>query len=410
MVPDTIFPRTRQLALFFAAAALMAMAGTVMDTTFGNYLSHTYGIDAAQRGRLEFSREFPGFAVALVAGALMFLPEVRVGSVGALLTAVGLLGLGLWSPTYGLMMVWMVVNSTGTHLNMPTEGAIALGLADPGRRGRRLGQLGLAATSAALVCAVAIYFIRPHDPHGFRTTFTLGAGCAIASLILYSLMPHHIPHNAARRRLVFRRRYWLYYVLCAFFGARKQIFLTFGPWVIITVFLKEAQVFAVLYICGRGIAIWLRPLLGRLIDRIGPRPILLVEAVVIIAVCLGYVLALDIRAAHPLLAVALVYVCYVLDDVMFAAEMARSTYAARLAPSRDELAGTLAAGVSINHAISVIAPTFGGLLWVAQGGAQPVFLVAAGLMVVSGAFAFLVRPPASAETPPVPQSAPTEDD
>jgi MFS family permease len=411
----TARPHRRQVVTFFVAASFTAMTGAVFDTTFNNYVSSTFHIGAGQRGVLEFPREFPGFAVALLTGALMFLPEVRVASVGTLAAAVGMVGLAFWTPSYGTMMVWMVLFSAGAHLMMPTEGAIALGLADPRRRGRRLGQLGLATTSAALLACLVLYFILRHDPLAFRTTFLIGAGLALVSSALYRTMQPHIPHNAARPRIVFRRRYALYYALCAFFGARKQIFLTFGPWVIVTVFHKEAYVLAVLYLVSRLISMGFRPLLGRLIDRFGPRRILQVEAVVLILVCLGYVAALQVLKRLPevfavpllgvpmrsvTLALAIVYPCYVIDDLMFAAEMARSTYAAHLAPSRDDLTGTLALGVSINHAISVLAPVFGGALWIAAGGAEPVFLVAAGIMVGSGVCAFFVRAPAHVPSPP----------
>ena len=87
------------------------------------------------------------------------------------------------------------------------------------------------------------------------------------------------------------------------------------------------------------------------------------------------------------------YVCYIIDDVLFAAGMARTVYVARLSPNPEEVVGTLAAGVSINHALSMTVPVAGGMLWWAAGDPAPVFIAAAGVMVVTFVYALFVKVP-----------------
>jgi len=396
-VLDEVSPRTRnrQLVFFLLGAGLLAMTGAIFDSTFANYLDHTFGINVAQRGRLEFPREFPGLAITLLAGALLFLPEVRVAAVAAGCAALGMLGLALFSPTYGSMIGWMVLLSTGTHLVMPVQGAVAVGFANPGRQGKRLGQLGMATTTAGLLACLLVWLILRGYSHNFRTTFLIGMCLAAVAVVPFLIMRPHTPHNPDRPKVVFRRRYWLFFVLCALFGARKQIFLTFGPWVIITIFHKPASTIAFLLFVGRFIGVAFKPLLGRLIDKVGPRVVLMTDAAVLIAVCLGYAFARHVP--WPGVALAVLYTCYVLDDILFAAGMARTVYVARLAPNQEEIVGTLAAGVSINHAVSMSVPIFGGMLWMASGKPEPVFLVAAGVMAVTFICALFVRTPTASK-------------
>lgn len=380
---------------FFAGASLLAMAGTIFDTVFANYLKHAFSINAEQRGLLELPREFPGFAVTILAGALLFLPEVRVAAVAGAAAALGMVGLAFFTPSYGAMIGWMVLFSTGVHLMMPVQEAMAVNLAEAGRRGKRLGQLALVTTAAAVVACGLVWLVMHRDREDFRTTFLIAVGLSAASAAVFLVMPPHIPHNRGRPRLVFRRRYWLYYVLSLLFGARKQIFLTFAPWVIVTVFDKPATVIATLFLASRLIGTPLKPLLGRLIDRVGPRLVLVADAVLLVGVCLGYAFAR--RMPSPALALATIYTCFVLDDLLFAAGMARTVYVTRLATNQEEIVGTLAAGVSLNHAVSMIVPVFGGLLWLRTRSPEPVFLVAAGIMVVTLVFVLFIRAPAHGE-------------
>ena len=76
-----------QLLVFLAGVLFLMAASGIYETTFNNFLNDTFHITAGQRGRLEFPRELPGFLVAATAGALFFLPEVRVASVAAMAVA-----------------------------------------------------------------------------------------------------------------------------------------------------------------------------------------------------------------------------------------------------------------------------------------------------------------------------------
>jgi len=191
-----------------------------------------------------------------------------------------------------------------------------------------------------------------------------------------------------RPRFVWHRSYWLYYTLALLFGARKQIFITFGPWVLVRVFDQPAYVIAQLWIVAALLGVVIQPLLGRAIDRFGERKVLLVDSVMVFTVCAGYGFAHLIE--NTTLALWLLYACYVTDNLLFGVNMARTTYLSKIVVAKEHLSPTLSLGISINHAVSMSLPAVGGLIWI-KFGHPAVFLFAGGIAVLMFFFSGLVR-------------------
>jgi hypothetical protein len=82
-------------------------------------------------------------------------------------------------------------------------------------------------------------------------------------------------------------------------------------------------------------------------------------------------------------ALLLACLAYVLDQFLFGVQMARTTYLSKIADSRRDISGTLALGVSLNHAVSIPIAMLGGRLWAAAGSHRPVFLGAACVAIVT---------------------------
>lgn len=379
----------RNLILFLVAVSLLSAAGGMFDTVFNNFLKDNYHLAADARGALEFPRELPGFLTALLLAALVFLSETRIAAVAAFATGLGMLGLAWAGASWATMILTLAVWSVGAHLIMPVRSSIGMDLATGVTRGRRLGQIsGIAVTASIAGYALAWVLLR-FAGHDYRLIFIVaGIGSFVAGAVFLCLrMPGaHI----ARPRLVWNNRYWLYYVLSFLFGARKQIFITFGPWVLIAIFDQSASRIAELMIAACVLGTMFQPMLGRMIDRVGERRILMADAVVIFCVCLGY------GYAHLLgsrgLALGILYVCFVLDQLMFGTGMARDTYLSKIVVRKEDLAATLSMGVSINHVVSMSLPALGGWLWMqhAHGGRDnhdKVFLGAAVVALVMFGFA-----------------------
>lgn len=383
-------PLKYQIGLYYGALACVAVGAGIHDSTFNNYLAETFQLTADARGRLEFPRELPGFLVVMVAGLLCMLPLTRVGLVATFISMVGLAGLAFSQGSYGFMILMMLAMSTGMHLLQPLGASIVLGLSDEGRRGTRLGQAAAVHTFFTAVGTGLIWLFMDRVSPQYRITFLCAAVLFFLGGLFYAVM--HIPHMHQRRQsLVLRRKYSLYYVLEFLAGARKQIFLTFGPWVLIKVYGLPAPSIAGLLMTACLIGVVFKPVAGMAMDRYGERSVMMAEGMVLALVCLGYGYA-QWLIPDPLWARRLACACFILDEMLFALGNARALYLSRMVPSVQELNASLAMGVSINHVASMAIPAVAGVIWVTLG-YDRLFLGAAVFALVLSAVA--TRVPAS---------------
>ena len=380
----------RELTLLLLVAAALGVTSGIFETTLNNFLKDTFDLTAGQRGKLEFPRELPGFLVAILGGVLFFLSEIRLGALASFCIALGLAGLAfLGDRSYGVMVLFLLLWSAGSHMMIPVMSTITLGLAPAGKKAGRMGQVGSVGMMTTILGSGLVWIGLQYAHLSYRAMFITAGACALVAAAVVSRL-HPPPERHGRRpKLVLKRRYSLYYLLCVFSGARKQIFITFGPWVLIKVFGEPAPTIAKLLIVASVIGIFFQPQLGRLIDRVGERAILMADAVAIVLICLGYGFAARLPLLHP---VRVIYACYVLDAVIFACSMARATYLDKIAESESDVHASLSVGVSIDHAVSMTIPFFGGLLWM-NAGYPAVFVAAACIALCNLVAASFLRAP-----------------
>jgi MFS family permease len=309
----------------------------------------------------------------LILAALSFFGDVRIAMLGMAAAGVGMLGLGLLSPTFTIMIIWMMMYSLGTHMTMPVTPAIGMSLSNQNAFGSRLGKISAFSLSGS-VCAYIYIFLGFHFWHmTYQTAFVTGAVFFVLASISVGMMKKGKP-EVRKVKFVFRKRYTLYYVLATVSGARNQIFMTFAPWVLVKVFSVRPQTFAIMGMFVAFVSIGPRTLVGKLIDGRGERFVLTVEAIILFVICLGYAFSGSIFPAS--VAVIIIAGCYIIDQSTYAVEMARSTYARKIIVDPADLTPTLSTGLSLQHVTSMVIPVIGGLLWTAFG-YQAVFIGAA---------------------------------
>jgi predicted MFS family arabinose efflux permease len=383
----------RQLLLFIIAACCMSAAGKIFDSTFNNFLNDTFHLTAATRGRLEFPRELPGFLVAVFAGVFFFMNETRLAALALITLAAGHIGIALLGRDYWIMIFFMFLYSSGMHLFGPLGGAIILSEAQPHERATRLGQVGGIQLIASIAGAAVVYMSWRYLHVQYVTLF-LTAGCLtlVGAAVILNMRPLR-QHEGPRPKLVMKRKYSLYYALAVLFGARKQIFITFGPWVAIKIFHQHPATFGLLSMIASSIGIFMIPQLGRWIDRYGERRILMTEAVLLVCVCLSYGYAERLLGSSALYVVCATLVA---DELLFSVGMARTTYMDKIAETKSDLTASLSLSVSLDHIVSMSVPTLGGLLWVRYG-YPAVFVAGAAIATINFFVASQVRVPRSAE-------------
>jgi predicted MFS family arabinose efflux permease len=349
---------------FVAAVAMISCGSSMFESVFNNFLNESVVISTFQRTFLEVPRELPGMLVAFVSALFCFLPSRRLGALSALISFAGLMLLGLAARSYAMMLPWLFLFSMGQHLFMPISASIGMELARKGQDGRRLGQIN-SVRNAAVVSGSFVIFLGFKYLHlNFVTSFILASFCLLlAAFFLYRMSPGE--SRPAALHLKFHREYKLYYWLCVLFGTRKQIFITFAPWVLVTVFHQPTAMIASLMTIGALAGIVTQPVIGRMIDHLGERFMLSMEAALLIIVCAGYGFAGTLFSERTAFIVAAA--CYVADQLLISVGFARATYLKKIALDASHIAPTLALAVSIDHVFSIAIALCGGLIWNAVG-------------------------------------------
>ncbi len=381
---------SRELKIFIMASLMMGVAYSLVDSTLNNYLNERFSLSGFERSFLELPRELPGLMVVFTSAVLWFLCSRRLGVLAMLLGMVGTLLIAFAAPTYGLVVVCLFIYSMGQHLFMPAASAIGMELAEPGKTGQRLGQLNAVRNLAAILGSFLVFVGFRFLNFNFHITFSLAAlGFTVAAILMYSMTP--TPVTPSKTFLKLHKEYRLYYVLCVLYGSRKQLFITFAPWVIVSIFQQPTQTLATLMTIGGVIGILFQPLLGWVTDHLGERFVLCAEAVMLVVVCLGYGFA---RSIFPE-SIAFLLTCglYLIDQMLMSVGMARSMYIKKIAKRPEDVQAALTVGVTIDHLFSISVAVIGGVIW-NQFGYQYVFLLGVAIAAINFFAAMRVRVPA----------------
>lgn len=362
---------SRELLLFILASFAVGMAGSLVDSTLNNFLNDTFSLNGFQRSFLEFPREFPGFIVLFVSAAFGFLGSRRLGALALLMASVGIFLLGFSSSSYTVMVVFLFIFSMGNHLFMPVAQTIGMELAADGRTGRRLGQLNAIRNLAVIGGSFIVFIGFKYLDFTYQHSFTISSLIFAVAAVMMFLM-QRVPCTQPQKFLQLRKEYIRFYALAVLYGSRKQIFMTFAPWVIVTIFHKPTQTLATLMTIGGVVGILFQPILGRAIDRLGERVILCAEAVLLVLVCFAYGFSRSIFPEN--IAFIITCVCYLLDQVLMSVSMARSTYIKKIALRPEDIQPAISASISIDHFFSIGIALLGGVIW-NNYGFQYVFLI-----------------------------------
>ncbi len=369
----------RDMLLFIVTLSTVGLGDSVFNAVFNNFLDATYDMNSFWRTFLEIPRESGGLLVIIVSAALFFIRSRRMAMIAIQCGAIGLIMIALFSKTFYFMFIWLFMFSLGQHLFMPLNTAIGMELAKEGKTGTMLGRLNAIRNLATIAGSFLVYVGFKYLSFDFKISFLIASMFyLIGAFTLFCMHPGYA--HPAKTHLKLYKEYRMYYWLAILFGTRKQIFLTFAPWVLVTVFKQPTSMLAqLLTIAGVGGVVF-QPLLGKAVDKLGERTVLAFEAFLLIFVCIGY--GYSSQWFSKEIALVIAAVCFVADQLLMSVNMARSTYLKKIAISKDHIAPTLTMAVSIDHIFSISIALIGGLVWT-KFGYQAVFLFGAVIALVN---------------------------
>ena len=293
-------------------------------------------------------------------------------------------------PTKVLATLAICMYSLGEHIQLGMKNTLTLEYARPGRGGTALGLLSSTNQIGTLAgyLVIVLVFARLTEKQPYSLFFALSAVLAGVSMVCAMGIRGKSQTDETKRRFYFHKKYTKYYMLEMFYGARKQVFFTFGPYVLILFYGAGAAAVSLLHAVCSVAGFLLSPVVGRIIDKVGYKAVMVADTLILVVVCFFY------GFAHHLFPMKTAFlVCcvnYVLDSVISLASMASNVYVQDLADSPDEVKATISTGLSINHVITIFIALFGGWIWHALG-IETLFMLSAGLGLCNSAYAATIR-------------------
>jgi len=363
---------------------LMAMAG-VMQIGFAawmlminNFAVEELAFTGREIGIQQSIREIPGFLSFAAVFLLLFARE----QVWAYITLIVLGGAaavtGLF-PSFTGFLITTFISSVGFHYYETMHQSLSLQWLPKKTAPITMGKILAVSAWAQLAVYVFIFVAGIWLALSFTGIYMItGLITCLGAVVLWLAFPTFSEGAAQHKKLILRKRYWLYYALTFMGGARRQIFMVFAAFMMVERFEFEIHEVAGLFIANQLVTMLLAPLIGKWIARFGERTILRIEYVGLALVFVAY-------AYVPTweLAIAL----YIIDHALFAMAIAMKTYFQKIADPAD-IAATAGVAFTINHIAAVFIPVLFGLIWVWNPAA--VFLAGAAMALVSLLLAHLV--------------------
>ena len=349
-------------------------------TLFDNFAVNGAELDGQHMGTIQSVREIPGFLALLVAYVILVIKEHKLSALSIITMGGGIFLTGFF-PNFGGLATTTLIMSFGFHYYETTNQSLTLQYFDKKSSPLVFADQQRYSAMANILVGITIFAIAPFL--GFISMYSLFGGLiCLAGIWALFQTPDTTPTHPQGKKLILRKRYWLYYFLTFMAGARRQIFVAFAVFLLVKKFEFSVQDITLLFLLNNVIKFIVSPYIGRFILRFGERRLLSLEYLSLTGVFVAYAFVESSM---------MVGILYVLDHIFFSFSMGIKTYFQKIAHPGD-IAPTAAVSSTINHIAAVVLPVLGGLAWMVDY--KIPFLVGALFSLVSLGLVQCIRIPA----------------
>ncbi len=356
----------------------MQLSHQTWHTLINNFVVSQIGFTGREIGIVGSIREIPGFLAFGAILLVLFIREQVLAYLALLLLAAGTAATGLFPTTTGFYITTLLM-SLGFHYFETMNQSLSLQWLKKEEAAHGLGRIVAAGSFASLAAYGLIYITWSVFKLDYWQVYLI-AGSLTAALLAFvalrfPLFPQHVEQH---KKLIMRKRYWLFYALTFMGGARRQIFIVFAAFMMVEKFGYSVAAITTLFLINHLFNMLFAPKIGKLIRYLGERTALSLEYIglMLIFTCYAFV-------ENAMLAAIL----YVADHAFFAMAIAIKTYFQKIADPKD-IAPTAGVAFSINHIAAVTLPVLFGFIWLKSPAA--VFLTGAAMAALSLGLARLV--------------------
>lgn len=336
-----------------------------------NFVIERANFDGSDIGLLQSVREIPGFLAFTAVFVLLFIREQRFMILSLAALTLGTAITGFFPSLFGLLFTTLLM-STGFHYFETLKQSLSLQWLSKDEAPEMLGKFISVGALASLVTYGSLWIYLEVFKMDFQWVYLTFGGFGFLLVVWMAFaFPQFETKVQQNKKLVLRKRYWLYYALTFMSGARRQIFTVFAGFLMVERFGYSAADVTLLFIINYVFNFLFAKRIGRFIGQVGERKALMFEYVGLIGVFVGYALVETAEWAAAL---------YVIDHLFFALALAIKTYFQKIADPAD-MASTAGVSFTINHIAAVFIPVTFGFIWLVSPAA--VFYIGAGMALVS---------------------------
>lgn len=391
------FKKDLNVMPFLLSVLLFGITNSIARAVMNNFLADIVGISKVQLGVVEFFRELPGLFLIYILAFLYRKTDKKNYQIAILISITGFLGLVFLRPTFWIVVTFFVLNSLGEHIVMQVRQSLAVEMSNPLMNGNSLGIMNgfrsIGRILGFIIVPIVFYimskfgFDRNHV-ESYKAIYFVAMVIAAIAYIFTSKIPKLNSEKKTGPKIYFHKKYNKYYILSVFYGSRKQIFITFAPFVLVLNYGASASYMSVLFAITAGLSVVFSPIIGRLIDKIGYKKVMVADTLILVIVCFFYGFAHRLFSHE--VAFYVVSANYVLDSILSLCTMASLVYCKDLSANQEEFSKTITTGISVNHLISIVIALLGGLIWEVAG-IEILFTTSAVLGICNSIFAATIK-------------------
>ncbi|EGR0128123.1 MFS transporter [Vibrio vulnificus] len=350
---------------------IVPIAFSTWMALLNNFVIEKAQFDGADIGLLQSVREIPGFLAFTVVFVLLFVREQRFMLISLAMLTLGTALTGFFPSLFGLLAMTLLM-STGFHYFETLKQSLSLQWLSKEEAPEMLGKLVSIGALASLVTYGAIWLLLEVWQLSFQMVYLLAGGVGfVLVMVMAFAFPQFQTTVVQNKKLVLRKRYWLYYALTFMSGARRQIFTVFAGFLMVEKFGYSAADITLLFLANYLFNFLFAKRIGRFIGVVGERKALTFEYVGLFFVFVGYALVQSAEWAAAL---------YIIDHLFFALALAIKTYFQKIADPAD-MASTAGVAFTINHIAAVVIPVTFGVIWLVSPAS--VFYIGAFMAAIS---------------------------
>ena len=358
-------------AFLFVTSILMSLTFYAWLALLNNFALEKVAFTGVEIGMLQSLREVPGFLAFTAVFLLLVMSEQTLALISLCILSIGVALTGLFPFEIGLYAT-TVLMSVGYHYFETVNTSLSLQWLTKAEAPKVLGQLISVKSLAALFSYAMVWLFFSVLMVDYSTVYLF---FGLLGFLLFLWLKFNFPQFEnpveQHKKLILRKKYWLYYFLTFLSGARRQIFMVFAGFMMVEKFHYDITDIALLYIANHLLNLYLAPKVGCWIARVGERKALTLEYCGLILVFVGYAVVDDADIAAGL---------YIIDHAFFAMAIAIKTFFQKIADPKD-IASTAGVSFTINHIAAVIIPALFGILWMVNPAA--VFYIGAFMAFLS---------------------------